>query len=441
MSSLRKNSIYGLIGFVIPTLVILVAYPVLVRQLGNEAFGIYILASSISGSVAFLDFGFSAATLKFIAEDMARNDRKSVSDMIVASLLFYGGMGLFLSLFIWVSSSWLVSLFSIHTDLIEQSIFVFRLSAIQLVVFFMTTVFISLFKGMHRFDLSTSILSILSMLTYGGAVAGVLLFDVKLIGVSVISLCANLIVFLISIVIGYALCLSHDISFKIARPQVTVFKRMFNFGSAMTISSIASILHAQLQRILIGSTIGPQYVTSFFIGVWGPAKVNSATLALSEPLFPKISSLSNDVVKCKSLYRKYVFIIAFITFVTLFPLFLFSNEIYALWFGQNIPPYAPAIASIMAGALFLNSISQPAHHLINGIGKPWINTLFTIISPVILYSTLLVLFVIHRNLDILDFAWATAFSLGITSVLYFLWIEFKLANFKIFSLNRKATHE
>ena len=47
------------------------SYPVLLRQLGDTEFGIYVLATSVVSAMAFLDFGFSAATVKFVAEDSA----------------------------------------------------------------------------------------------------------------------------------------------------------------------------------------------------------------------------------------------------------------------------------------------------------------------------------------------------------------------------------
>jgi len=62
-----RNAMHGLVGFVAPAVVVFASYPVLLHHLGPAAFGVYLLAVSMSGAMMFLDLGFSAATLRFVA--------------------------------------------------------------------------------------------------------------------------------------------------------------------------------------------------------------------------------------------------------------------------------------------------------------------------------------------------------------------------------------
>ena len=153
--SIRRNSFFGLLGFAVPALVLLVAYPILIRHLGMARLGIYLLATSMSGALAFLDAGFSAATLKFIAEDLARGRKASAAEVVAASLYFYGAVGTAGGLILGLASPLLVGVFKIDSPLHHEALWTFRLASVQFAVFFMLTVFISLFKGMHRFHLST----------------------------------------------------------------------------------------------------------------------------------------------------------------------------------------------------------------------------------------------------------------------------------------------
>jgi len=73
--SIARNVIHGLLGFVIPTIVVVASYPVLVHRLGAAAFGVYLLALSLSGTVMLLDLGFCGATVKFVAADLAADRR------------------------------------------------------------------------------------------------------------------------------------------------------------------------------------------------------------------------------------------------------------------------------------------------------------------------------------------------------------------------------
>ncbi len=157
--SIRRNSLYGLLGFALPTLVVLIAYPVLVRTLGPQAFGIYLVGTSMSGVLGFLDFGFSAATVQFVAQDMARNDRRAAAEVLATSLAFYGAIGVAGAVVIFGLAPYLVHVFSVQPQLRDVAIVVFRIAAAQFAVFFVLTVYLSFFKGMQRFDLSTVVLT------------------------------------------------------------------------------------------------------------------------------------------------------------------------------------------------------------------------------------------------------------------------------------------
>ena len=88
-SRLRRNAVYGLLSTVVPTLILLAAYPLLIRHLGAEAVGVYLLATGLSSAWRFIEFGVSAVTIKFVSEDLAKGDPRSAADIISASLIYY----------------------------------------------------------------------------------------------------------------------------------------------------------------------------------------------------------------------------------------------------------------------------------------------------------------------------------------------------------------
>src|SRR5216683_2683202 len=89
-----RNVVHGLLGFMGPAIIVAASYPVLVRHLGVAAFGVYLLALSLSGAVMLLDLGFCTATLKFVAEDLAAGRPRAAANVIVTSLVAYVGMGI-----------------------------------------------------------------------------------------------------------------------------------------------------------------------------------------------------------------------------------------------------------------------------------------------------------------------------------------------------------
>lgn len=62
-------------SFFLPRLTLLVAYHVLVNSIGTDASGIYLLATSISGALAFIDFGFFCGIAEILMERISNSFR------------------------------------------------------------------------------------------------------------------------------------------------------------------------------------------------------------------------------------------------------------------------------------------------------------------------------------------------------------------------------
>jgi len=420
MSSIARNSFYGLLGFVIPTVVMLVAYPVLVHHLGAAAFGIYILATSISGTLAFLDFGFSSATVKLVAEDMAKEHRKAAAEVIVASLIFYGGLGALGAIGIWVLSPWLVSLFSVDPAMQADAIGAFRLTAIQFVAFLLTTVFISLFKGLQRFELSTLVLSSLSILTYGGATVGVLLAQVGLIGITAISLTANLAVLVFSIAMGLSLSRASGISLRAGRPSLATFRRMFGFGAIMAVNTVAGLLLYKIQQYLVGALIGPVAVTIYVLAFTIASKAHALVNAITEVMFPLASALK-DRTRLRHVYLRMLIGSGCLALMILLPLAIFSQPILTLWVGAELAEQVTPLLPILALACLFLSLSPAPYHVVNGIGRPGFNTWFFAMNALTNVAVIGMFTLDHITLP--GFAWAFAIANVSNSLMYQIAVE------------------
>jgi O-antigen/teichoic acid export membrane protein len=403
--SVRHNSFFGFLGFAVPVLVLFLAYPILIKHLGMARLGVYFLATSMSGTLAFLDAGFSSATLKFIAEDLAQGRKTSAAEVLAASLCFYGAVGIAGGLFLGLASPWLVAVFKIDKGIQREALWTFRLASIQFSILFMLTVFISLFKGMHRFHLSTLSLSILSVLTYGGAVLAVLLAHAGLVGVTAIGLAANTLVLAGSAVVGFRLCSSEGIRPFDVRPSLRVYRRMLGFGSAMLINGFASLFQNQIQRYVIGMTLGPAAVAIFQTACVIPGKIHAAVNAATEVLFP-VSSAVKDPVYLRRIYLRMLggtaacAALAFVLLLSLGPWFL------SLWLRENCSPQMKSLLIVFAIAFFFLALTPPPFYLLNGMGKPWINTiLFTFTASL---NLLLIGVSFLFGVSLIGIAWAFA---------------------------------
>jgi O-antigen/teichoic acid export membrane protein len=106
MKQLRTNAIYNVLGWLLPTLVFVVLTPIMVRSLGVEGFGIISLVQIITGYMNVLNFGFSEAITKQVAESYERDRGRAVQVAWVGFWLFFG-FGLLGAIGLFFGAHWL----------------------------------------------------------------------------------------------------------------------------------------------------------------------------------------------------------------------------------------------------------------------------------------------------------------------------------------------
>jgi O-antigen/teichoic acid export membrane protein len=415
MPGIRGNSLYSVLGFAIQTLVMLVAFPVLVRRLGAEAFGIFILLTSVSSALTLVDLGFSTATLRLVAHHRSAGDLRAVGDVIAASLWFYGGLGVVGAVAIWGVAPQLVSLVSASPAMIADATWGLRLAGIQFVAFALIVVAMAVFKGLLRFDYATLALTLLSVLGYGVAAMAVVVADIGLIGVMGISLTANFIVLAVCAATGVSLCRATGIRLRGSRPSRATVSAMFGFSAIMTVNSIAGLLLYRAQQYLVGAVLGPASVTSYVLASSVATKAHAVANAISEVMFPLASSVETTR-RLRQVYVRMLGASAVVAAVVLLPFVLFPDVTLTLWVGADLARQAAPLLPILAGGCFFLALSPAPYHVVNGIGRPGFNSLFYAINAI---ANMVLIGVFSRHgMTLSGVAWAFCLANVLTSVLY-----------------------
>src|SRR6266700_2547428 len=105
---LARNTVWNLLGQLLPMAVAVVTIPVLVRGLGLDRFGVLSLAWIVIGYFSLFDLGIGRALTKLVADKLAADDEKSIPPLAWTSLLLMfllGSLGGVVTLAI---SRWLV---------------------------------------------------------------------------------------------------------------------------------------------------------------------------------------------------------------------------------------------------------------------------------------------------------------------------------------------
>lgn len=388
---MRRNIFFATIGFLIPTVVLFIAYPVFISHLGLELFGIYTLATSLSGSLAFLGFGFFSATIKFVSHYISEKDYRSAGSVLITALFYYGVVGIICGTTVWSLAPWLVLKFQVSPVFQEDGIWIFRLGGLQIIAVFLINVYLAFFKGLQKFDVSALIRSGLSIFSYGGGILAILIFGANARDIAAITLSVNIIILIAASMLCVSTCNSLKIKIDLDGLNCEMFKKMFGFGGMVAITALATIAFCQMQRYLVGYLMGASSVAIYVLAFSVASKAHALITAATEIIFP-IASAIKDYYYLRRIYIKMMFGSLFAGFVILLPLGLFTDFILKLWLNNpQLSEQVTPLLKIFALAYFFLCLSPAPYHLANGLGKPGLNTI-NIIARAILNMTILVIF-------------------------------------------------
>jgi O-antigen/teichoic acid export membrane protein len=345
----------------------------LIHRIGADAFGVFVLASSLAGSMGLLDPGLTPATTHFVAKDMAVGHREDAARSITTSLLLYTLLGLAGCCAVWLASPWLASTFSGRAVNRDAATWVFRLAGIQIEAMFLINVCAGTFKGLHRFDWSALLMSSLAFASYGSAVAASVLWRPDLVRI-ILAYTAGYVAVVV-LALGLLVIISGrlDVPITRARPSLPALRRLIRYGIVMMGNSVAAFLLYEVQAFVVGAAIGPAAVTVYQLATTIPSKAQTLISSATEVLFP-FASTSPDRAELRRAYLQMLRGSALVAFVLLGTLTIWREPILNWWLGAQTAVPAAEVLPLFAAAYFLISLTPAPYYLANGMGKPQLNT-------------------------------------------------------------------
>jgi O-antigen/teichoic acid export membrane protein len=387
------NALSGVVGFAWPILLALVSMPYIVHKLGNDAYGVLALVTSVLGFFAFLDLGVTNASVKYMAEAYAHGDVEKINKIVGSSLVVYliaGGTG---ACVIALMTNTLVQrILKIPAGYIADSTFAFYVASCGFLLNMVLGVFAAVPKAVQRYDVATKVnisvstsLTLLTVLTlylgYGLREVVILNFFSSLASLAVYMLVAKNLV--------------REISIRVCFDLVT-FKKLFSFGAYSLLVTISATILFQLDRILIGTFAGAAQVAFYAVPASIAFRIHGFVASIMGVVFPLCSELhaTGQKEKLRELYIKasrYSFIIGISIAM---PLVVLSSEVMKYWMGEEYGHKSGLVLMLLASSSFFASLSTIPALLLDGIGKPRVNAFFAVLSA--LLNIMLCLLLIPR---------------------------------------------
>jgi len=365
---LAQNTIWNLIGNGAPMIVAVFCFPMLIRGLGKDRFGVLALAWVLVGYASLFDLGLGRALTQAVAKKLGTGEKQEVPRMVWTSLLLMLGLGIVGTAAIAAISPWLAHrLLKIPEALQGETLRSFYLLAISVPVVVTTAGLRGLLEAHQRFDLVAYLRIPMGVFTFLGPVL-VLPFSRSLVPVVAVLVAVRF----TACAASFWLCLkvAPELRQHVAWHGPSAGP-LLRFGGWMTVSNIVSPVMVTMDRFLIGTLTSMTAVAYYATPNEVITKLLIIPGALVGVMFPAFSvSFECDRGRAVALYVRCVRYV----FLLLFPLVLlivgFAQKGLGLWLGTDFAQHSFRVLQWLALGVLVNSLAQIPFVLVQGAGRP-----------------------------------------------------------------------
>jgi O-antigen/teichoic acid export membrane protein len=367
-SLIAKNTIFNLLGQVMPMVAAVVTIPYIVKGLGTNGYGILSIAFMLLGYFSIFDLGLSRATVKFVAENLSPEKIHKVPELVWTSLTLLVGMGclggFLAALFVPVSVTHFFKMPPSFVGEARTSLFILCAS---MPIMLANDALRGVLEASQRFDL-VNYVKVPSSVTYYLAAALVIALGVKVTGIVTLMVLIRLIstfayLFLcIRVVPG----LISNVRFSRAsmRPLAT-------FGGWIMISNITNPVFGYLERFMIATLLSVGMLTYYSVPYDLVSKMIIFPACIVPSLFPYFSyhgsRKSTEVSEVTSRTIKYLLLVL-TPIAAVF--FFFAKDILQLWLGTQFAVQSAVSMQIVTLIFFFNAFAMVPFTSVQALGRP-----------------------------------------------------------------------
>jgi O-antigen/teichoic acid export membrane protein len=381
---LLRNMLINVGGRGLLTLLALAVTPVLVRRLGTDVYGIYVIAFSLGGLLAILDLGLTPAVVRILSRAWHEKDKPRMERIIGTALTTYVVLGVVFGGVVALLVPWLTtSVLHISPNLRAAAEAALWLSTGGFLLNLMYAVFNAVPVALERFDLTVLRTVAVSLLTSAAVIIYVLAGG-GLVGVMVINVVGNAVAVALFIAVSRLLLPGLSMRPRFDRESFFAIARFSGFKFA---GSIGGLLTYRFDQIAIGAFLGVRAAGVYVVPATAATRILALLTDMVLPLFPRISKLAADPALVRSLLLRSVRMMALLAAPTFAVLFVFADAIIRNWIGgeqgRTLAIEGEGTLRWLAAASLIQSIAVVPVIVSEAAGKPEINNGFAVLSALI----------------------------------------------------------
>ena len=342
--------------------------PFIVHRLGNEAYGVWVLAISSINYLALLDLGMRSSVLRFVSKGRTVGDHAGASSAFSCALWVRLQISVVVLLLAGVLAYIFPLLFKVTPDLASDARLAVMIIGLNLALGMSMGVFGGVVSGLNRYDLQTAVTLVQIAIRVTGVVF-VLRSGHGIVAIAVCELVATVVSNAILVIIARRIY--PELRIRLKRPEREVLRSLWSYSFYAFLTTIAVQLVYQTDNLVVGSFVSASAVTFYAIGNSLCRYTDQFTGAMTMSFVPAASTFeaAGSTDRLQSLYRVGTRSMMALYLPIVVTLLVRGRTFIGLWMGPQYSQASGTVLIILATALVFSQANNTAFAIAFGTEK------------------------------------------------------------------------
>lgn len=341
--------------------------PYLVRTLGADDYGLWVLIGSIAAYGTLLEFGIADAVSKYIAEFRVRGDVRQARQLVATAVGLYLGLGLAAFLASVLIAPAVPGWFGLPAAQSARASQLVILTGLAIALELPSTTTYAVLRGLQRFEFA-NLISILGTALMAALTVAVVALGGGVLGLAAVALPVTLLMQWLSLQLVHRAAPDLQLSWRDANRQLV--RTVAAFSSSLFVVRVAGQLQSKTDEIVIGLYLPVAAVTPYSLARRLSEIPQMLTNQFMKVIMPLASQLAaaDDRARLRSLYVVSTRLTLAIGVPLAAGVTLLARPFLSVWVG---PAYADAdyLVAILAAASLIDTSQWPAASVLQGMAR------------------------------------------------------------------------
>lgn len=348
--------------------VVVVTVPLVMRSLGESAFGLFSLAWVAINALSLFDVGVSRATTKYLAEHLARGEHQAGSDLVRTSAVLNLCLGLLGGGLVLATAPWMIThLLRVPAEMLGQARWTAVAVATAVPILLMQGTCRSVLAAFQRFDWNSSV----RLATQ--ATQWILAVVVARNGRGVAWVVATTVLTRLADVCVYSFLVRKLLpgAFTFSLPRGYAAK-LLKFGGWVSVSLLIGPLLVYLDRVLLARFVSLAAVAIYTIPYEASTRLRILPASAVSTLYPSFSerSVGPDPAAVPRLYAGVIRYLSIVLLPCFGFLIVFGPEVMRVWMGAGFAAESGRVLQLIAIGGAVNALAYIPFVALQGLGRP-----------------------------------------------------------------------